>query len=99
MDPVIVPVTVNEPDIMVFPLTSSLAFGVVVPIPTLPLSNTTNDADAFEFSTLNAVDVNAEPDPRTSKRAALVELTPILTPAPEYNTPLTSTTPIVGFCI
>ena len=29
-------VTVNDPVIMVSPLTSSFAFGVVVPIPTLP---------------------------------------------------------------
>ena len=30
------PVTVNEPVIMVLPFTSNFAFGVVVPIPTLP---------------------------------------------------------------
>jgi hypothetical protein len=29
-------VTTNEPVTIVFPLTSNLAFGVVVPIPTLP---------------------------------------------------------------
>ena len=34
---VILPVTVSDPVIIASPFTSSLAFGLVVPIPTLPL--------------------------------------------------------------
>ena len=38
-------------------------------IPTKPLSNTTNEALAFEFCTSKAADPDVAPDPRICKRA------------------------------
>ena len=46
----------------------SWSAGLVVPIPTLPLSNTDKEGEAFEFSTKNAVVADVEPLPFTCRR-------------------------------
>ena len=47
------------------PFTSKLNAADPVPIPTNPLSNTTNDADALVFSTRKAVVADVVPEPLT----------------------------------